>query len=222
MLTKNCKIIIFVLCLLPSLMGWAQYRYYSPYNNPTYNNVSAADSTERLQVHGQVMAGIASGWGEVHSYTAINPTIRYQLNDKWTLKAGFAVVNDIDIATRQQPRSLAPRKNSSTAAAVAVGTEYQHNNLLFSASAFYLGGQTDPLWSNTPYNLEAYGVSATMHYRLNDNNYLSLHVGLFYDNNGALGRMMWDNPYYYGWGQPFSYGYGWPMGIGQGFAGYGF
>lgn len=205
------KTLVLLLLLLPSVASLAQW------------DSQRRDTVSRLQVHGTVGAGMASGWGQTQGYIVMAPRLTYQLDSRWSLKAGFAVVNAVDMLPTPQPRSMAPRRNSSTAAAVNVGAEYRSGNMAFTASAFYLGGQTATLWSPVPYNLDAYGVSASMQYRLGDNNYLTLHVGLVRDNTGAIGRMLWENPYYCGWGGPVGYGFGCPWtAYDSGFAAFGF
>lgn len=204
-----------MLCMV--VLAWGQQNVYTTLPKKG-KQISLTDTVERLQFHGNVFTGVNSGWGHTRSYMGVAPTLDYRFNDRWTLKTGFMVMNTIDPMAWGQPRSMAPLRNNSVAGSMSVGAEYQASDRLWvSASAFYLGGAVNPLWNPTPapYQLDVYGMSASMRYRIGDRSFLDLNVNIVHDNTGALGRMMWENPYCYGWG---GYGYGLAsMPLGSGF-----
>ena len=192
-----------LLMLIPSAKCLAQQKDGNPSNPDT---VQTTDMLHKFNYHVSLFSGVYSGWGETHSYMGVAPSFSYTLNERWKLKAGFVAMSDINPNFTPQERSLAPRRNNSTTAlAGTINAEYQATDrLLISSSIFYVGGQLDPVWvsGNSVSTLQAYGVSAAMHYKTKHNNYLDLSMTYIHDNTGALAPLFY-NPYYSAYGCGF-------------------
>lgn len=164
----------------------------------------ATDSSDKVDYHISLFSGVYGGGGETHAYTGAAPSLSYRVNDRLTLKAGFAFSSDINANSyRLSPRderSLAPRRSNSTGAvAMDVAAEYKMNdNLWMAARLFYLGGSYDPVWngSSRPYQLNAYGGSVALHYRTKNDNSLSLYLNFVHDDTGALTPWMLYSPFH--------------------------
>lgn len=149
------------------------------------------DTLNRFDYHLSFGTGVYSGWGETHSYTYVAPTFEYRFSPKFTAFAGFAVSNDVNASLYQWPSrtvSYAPLKNSTRAGAAYAGGIYRPNDkLTIAASAFYIGGQFDPLWHRgSALDIDAYGVSAAVRYRFNKRSSLSIYFDYVRDKAGTL------------------------------------
>ncbi len=149
-----------------------------------------------------LFTGVFSGFGTTRGYTGVAPRMVHRVDDRLTLKAGFAVVSEMfPLMSAPAERNLAPRRQPSRAAAGAVQAEYQvKDNLWLSATAFYVGGQVSPLWRPTghPLDISAYGGSIAARFRTPRDNYIGIDFNFVHDNTGALGPLLW-NPYCYGY-----------------------
>lgn len=194
---KHHIIPLLLLMLLSSTACLAQQKV----TNRATTDATQPDSLQRFNYHVSLFSGVYSGWGETHGYMGVAPSFSYTFNDHWKLKAGFMALSDLNPNFTPQERSLAPRRNTTTVLAGAVRAEYQANDhLWFAASAFYVGGQLNPVWvpGNSAYTLQAYGVSTSMRYKTKHNNYLDLSMTYIHDNTGVLAPLLCDPYYSYG------------------------
>lgn len=164
---------------------------------PVYGplSLSARDTAQRLDYHMSLFTGFYSGWGQTHGYAGAAPSFSYRLDDRWTLKAGFAITTDMvgnTYAIRESDgRSWAPRRHATTTGAVGmdVAAEYRPNDrTMVAAHFYYLGGSYTPVWSvnNRPEDLSVWGGSMEFHYRTKNDNMLSLYFNVMNDKTGAL------------------------------------
>ncbi len=173
-------------------------------------DAAPCDSADRLSVQTTLFTGIYSGFGQLHGYTGAAPRLSYQVNDRLRLKGGFTVTTDMSQdrynLSVDEPRSLAPRRNTTTGAvAVDVEAEYQLNdNLWMAARVFYLGGSYNSPWGvgDRPMDLNVYGGSMSLHYRTKNNNALSIYLDVVHDETGALTPWMYHSPWH-GYGPGF-------------------
>lgn len=169
---------------------------------------TANDSVSKWDYHLNVGTGIVSDFdNQVKSYFMISPQFEYKANAKLRLKAGFNLISDMDsyVFKGREPRSLAPRKNSSTAVGVHLSAQYQVNDRLWlGATVFHIGGQSSLLYTFNPFygcqfgmpvDLGITGLCADMRYRIGDNNYLDLHISVIKDSYGTL-PILYDNLYF--------------------------
>ncbi len=162
------------------------------------------DSADRLSVQTTLFTGIYSGFGQVHGYTGAVPRISYQVNDRLRLKGGFAVTTDMSSdrynLLASEPRSLAPRRNTTTGAvAMDVEAEYQlSDNLWMAARFYYLGGSYNSPWGigDRPMDLNVFGGSMALHYRTKNNNALSIYIDVMHDETGALTPWLYHSPWH--------------------------
>ena len=179
------------------------------------------DTLSRWDYHIDLGTGVSVGLGNATCYTAIHPSIEYRPTEKWTLRAGFLAFNTMDpnhfYLQGTQPRSLAPRRNSSTAVAASLSAQYQVNDHLWlAASVFHLGGQTilpggigwyGLVAGGQTLDLDITGVTAHARYRFNNGNTLGIHLSVVGDRTGALVPFLCE-PYY---GYPCGYGFASPF-----------
>ena len=198
---RKAKIhITLIVLMLPLVCCWGQQREGD--RDTLSHDVFGVD----------VFSGVFSGWGDTRGYMGVAPRMAHRVDDRLTLKAGFAVVSET-FPTLSAPaeRNLAPRRHPSRVAAGAVQAEYQvRDNLWLSAAAFYAGGQMTPLWSASgrPLDISAYGGSIAARFRTPRDNYFGIDFNFVHDNTGALGPLLW-NPYCYGYDTYFHH-----MGVG--------
>lgn len=172
---------------------------------PTYGPRSRAarDTARRMDYHMSLFTGFYSGWGQSHGYAGAAPSFRYRLDDKWSLKASFAVATDRvgnTYAIREsEGRNRAPRRHNITTGVVGmdVAAEYRPNDrTMVAAHLYYMGGSCTPVWSmnNQPTNLDVWGGSMEIHYRAKNDNLLSLYLGVTNDRTGALSPLLYSYP----------------------------
>lgn len=174
------------------------------------------DSVKRWDCHVALGTGISVGNGITVAYLGVAPEIEYHPSDRFTLVAGFSALNSTDPSRfylhGNEPRSLAPRKNSSLALSVYMAAEYQVNDRLWlAASLFHQGGQLlmpagFGWWgfvpNGLPLDLDRTGFSAHLRYRIGDDNYLNVHMSIIRDRSS----LPLFYPSYYGFNDciPFS------------------
>lgn len=158
-------------------------------------SLAARDTSQRMNYRMSLFTGFYYGWGQAHGYAGVAPSFSYRLDDKWTLKANFAVTTDMaghPYAIREgDGRSWAPRRRSTTtgAAGMDVAAEYRPNDrTMIAAHLYYLGGNYTPVWSmsNRMEDLSVWGGSMEFHYRTRNDNTLSLYLNVMNDETGAL------------------------------------
>lgn len=163
--------------------------------------IHTTDTTERFNYNINLETGVYSGLGNTHAYTLVAPTFEYAITPKVKAFGGVAFANDVNTSLyhlrkfNENTRSYAPRRNGTRSAAIHGGAIIQPNDhLTITASAFYIGGQYDPLWnfSDHALQLNAYGFSASMSYQFKNNNSLNIYVDFVRDKAGTL-----LNPYLY-------------------------
>ncbi len=173
-----------------------------PHGLTPWNGDTLQSDTAKTDVHLLLGTGIYGGMGQWHSYTAAATRLSYRASDRLTLTAGFALTTDrsedrYDLL-RTEPRSLAPRRHTTTGAvAMDVAAEYQLNdNLWMAARLFYLGGSYNSLWypGERPMELNVYGGSLELHYRTKHNHALSVYFDFVRDETGALTPWMYHTP----------------------------
>lgn len=175
------------------------------------------DSIGKWDYHLNVGTAFSTGFGASTAYTNINPSIAYHPSNQFTIKAGFMALNSIDLNHfyAQDYRSLAPRRNSSTAVGARVEVQYDISDRLWIAgSVFHVGGQTilpggfyyyGLVPAGTTMDMNATGVSAHLHYRLRNHSSIDFHMTYIHDREGSLAPLLYDSYYY---GHPCGYGFG--------------
>lgn len=192
MMNEMRKLLLLSIFILASIGLQAQY---------------AKDSVSKWDYHLTVGTGVVSDFdNQVKGYYMIAPEIEYNPNSRWSIKAGFNAISDMDsyVFKGREPRSLAPRKNSSTAVGVHLSAQYQVNDRLWlGATVFHIGGQSSLMYTFNPYygwqfgapvDLGITGMSADMRYRIGDSSYLDLHISVMRDQYGTL-PILYDNLY---------------------------
>lgn len=167
--------------------------------------VCSAQTDSVSQWSGSVRMGssVVSGLhGETFGYMSFAPTLNYKATDRVTVKAGFSAVSSLSTngyALRGlEPRSLAPRKPTTTAVGMYVAGQYQVNDRLWlAASVFHIGGEYYHPWlsGHGTLPLNATGVAADMSYRLGNRSYIDVHFSYIKDEAGSLCPLLL-SPYY--------------------------
>ncbi|MBP5516428.1 MAG: hypothetical protein J6X86_05710 [Bacteroidales bacterium] len=145
------------------------------------------------------------------SLFAVKPSFVYRPNDRLVVKGSVAAINSYSLSSGNyslrglEARNLAPLRNPSGAMAgmVNVSAAYKANDRLWiAASLMHVGGQLasaaifNPWFCTDGYvNIDATAFTASMRYRLGDNNYIDFHMTVVNDRTGALGPLYFGAPY---------------------------
>lgn len=206
----NKKILLTLILLLPAFIGKAQLHQGRPLTSEEVEARAEKDES-RLDYHVSLFSGVVSGWNGAGSYMGLAPKLSYSFDDQWKIKAGFAVLSDFGSNFGVvEPVSLAPRRYSNTAVAGAVTLEnHPTDKIWWSVRGFMATGSINPALMLYPtpamhqpgYDLNAYGASASIRYKIRNNNYLDFHFSVVRDRAGSLMPMMfnpWCHPYGFG------------------------
>ena len=168
-----------------------------------------SDSLNRWDFHLSLGSGIMGGSYSSASYLGVTPSLVFRPTDRLKITASATILDSYSLSggnyyiRGREPRSLAPLRNPARAASVSVAVSYRVNDRLWVAASLHtLGGMlangalVNPWLAGTPpMDLDATAFSASMRYRMGDNSFLDLHMTLIEDRTGALGPLLFANPY---------------------------
>lgn len=156
----------------------------------SYSDSLWLDPPQRL--HGRIGlgGGVVSGFGHTAGYTFVMPELSYRISDRLALGGGIGMMQGTaDIAPRLQgmgERSLAPRRRKMLNSMHLDATFQPNERLTVAASVFMMQGNLLPLLRPDTPDGYALGASAALHYRFDDNRYLSLYIEYIRGENMPL------------------------------------
>lgn len=158
---------------------------------------SPQDSLPLVDVHGGIFTGVSMGNGGAVTYLGVAPRVDFHPSSKFTLSAGFSVLNTVNPHTfALSPRTYsrrAPYKSSTLAMSFDLSAMYWVNDRFrISAMVSHQRGEmlSPGAWSllgyvpvGAPVFVDRTAVAADMFYRFNDDFSMRLHVAFIRDNS---------------------------------------
>ena len=158
---------------------------------------SPQDSLPPVDVHGGIFTGVSMGNGGAVTYLGVAPRVDFHPSSKFTLSAGFSVLNTVNPHTfALSPRTYsrrAPYKSSTLAMSFDLSSMYWVNDRFrISAMVSHQRGEmlSPGAWSllgyvpvGAPVFVDRTAVAADMFYRFNDDFSMRLHVAFIRDNS---------------------------------------
>jgi len=202
---------------MPSVVRSQQDSIVSYSDNLTFTTPASlrsvggyGDSLQPVEVHLSLGSTVVGGkWGSASAF-GVTPSIVFRPNERLAVRASLTTMNSYSLmpsgyALRgREQRSLAPVRNYNGAAvALNVAAAYKVNDRLWVAGSLMhvVGGLASAalvnpwLAADMPMMLDATAFSASMRYRVGEKSYLDLHLMVARDRTGALGPLMYGNPW---------------------------
>ena len=155
---------------------------YSQWKNPPQQ----VDSTQsKFDYHLTLSSGVVSNGFSTAAYTAISPSVTYNLSSKISINAGFSILSDIGphgYEIGKNEVDLSPRRETQMVSG-RVSATYHSENLLVKGTVFYVGGTLSPAFSRCiiPTKINSFGGTVSVNYKTEKDNILSLNVAIIRD-----------------------------------------
>ncbi len=174
-------ILVFALISQGLFAQWETKRLPKPFQVADSNDHDLTEKKNPVDFHLSMGTEIFTGGGFTSSLFWISPEIAYQVSPKFVLITGFTYGTGLFDTPQRFPREqevdLSPREKRNQIGSIYVRGEYQVNNRLqVAASGFYQSGM--PFLSYYPgiSNVESFGFSAEMQYKIAENSFLNVNI----------------------------------------------
>ena len=159
------------------------------------------DDTASKAFHMSVGTEVAAGFGNTQSLTWVAPSGKWRVNERLTLRGGFAVAGNLlpmgYALHGREPRSLAPVRQGTTLGAAWAQAEYRANErLLLWGSVMRMTGFAQPLWMNHAEKVDVAAVSGGFAYRFAQNSVLAMHFSFVHDHYANMLYPPYGHNYY--------------------------